>query len=48
MFWIVLVLLVVVTGLSGMSLITNINSRARQVAFGVSVLLLTMLLFSRI
>lgn len=48
MFWALLIVLVFVTGLSGMALLTNINSRPRMFAFGVSVLLLTVLLISRI
>lgn len=48
MFWALLILLTITTALSGMVLLTDINSRVRLVAFCVSALLLTMLLFSRI
>lgn len=48
MFWALLILLTITTGLTGMVWLTDINSRARLVVFGVSVLLLTVLLFSRI
>lgn len=48
MFWALLIVLIFVTGLTGMVLLTDINSRPRLVAFGVSVLLLAVLLLSRI
>lgn len=48
MFITMLVLLISATWFTGMAWITNVNSQARLTVFGVSALLLTMLLISRI